>query len=377
MLYFNKNLIFYNFFINITKSFIFLLLSFSLIVWIIQAVNYLDFITDDGHDLVVYLNYTLLNLPKIIVRLTPLIFLISIYYVITNYEDNNELNIFWLFGIKKIIFLKKIIVFSFYLTLAIIFLNNALIPYFQKTARTFIQESNIDFFPSLIKEKKFIDTVKGLTIFIEKNNSNYYENIFLKEDKVNSQRVIIAKNGELINTNYEKRINLYDGKIIDIADKNILEFSFKSTSIDLSKYLTKSILDFKIQEKSTIELFNCYWNFFILKNVEEYFDVNNCNRPAIGEIESEFYKRIIKPFYVMIITLICGFLLLISKENILIKRYRFLIFFSGFIIIIISELFNSVSSNGSLIFLFMGIFPIIIFISIYLLYCALLRIKKL
>ncbi|MDA8548088.1 LptF/LptG family permease [Candidatus Pelagibacter bacterium] len=377
MLYFNKNLIFNNFFINITKSFIFLLLSFSLIVWIIQAVNYLDFITDDGHDLVVYLNYTLLNLPKIIVRLTPLIFLISIYYVITNYEDNNELNIFWLFGIKKIIFLKKIIVFSFYLTLAIIFLNNALIPYFQKTARTFIQESNIDFFPSLIKEKKFIDTVKGLTIFIEKNNSNYYENIFLKEDKVNSQRVIIAKNGELINTNYEKRINLYDGKIIDIADKNILEFSFKSTSIDLSKYLTKSILDFKIQERSTIELFNCYWNFFILKNVEEYFDVNNCNRPAIGEIESEFYKRIIKPFYVMIITLICGFLLLISKENILIKRYRFLIFFSGFIIIIISELFNSVSSNGSLMFLFMGIFPIIIFISIYLLYCALLRIKKL
>lgn len=377
MLHFNKNLIFYNFFINITKSFIFLLLSFSLIVWIIQAVNYLDFITDDGHDLVVYLNYTLLNLPKIIVRLTPLIFLISIYYVITNYEDNNELNIFWLFGIKKIIFLKKIIVFSFYLTLAIIFLNNALIPYFQKTARTFIQESNIDFFPSLIKEKKFIDTVKGLTIFIEKNNSNYYENIFLKEDKVNSQRVIIAKNGELINTNYEKRINLYDGKIIDIADKNILEFSFKSTSIDLSKYLTKSILDFKIQERSTIELFNCYWNFFILKNVEEYFDVNNCNRPAIREIESEFYKRIIKPFYVMIITLICGFLLLISKENILIKRYRFLIFFSGFIIIIISELFNSISSNGSLMFLFMGIFPIIIFISIYLLYCALLRIKKL
>jgi len=377
MLHFNKNLIFYNFFINITKSFIFLLLSFSLIVWIIQAVNYLDFITDDGHDLVVYLNYTLLNLPKIIVRLTPLIFLISIYYVITNYEDNNELNIFWLFGIKKIIFLKKIIVFSFYLTLALIFLNNALIPYFQKTARTFIQESNIDFFPSLIKEKKFIDTVKGLTIFIEKNNSNYYENIFLKEDKVNSQRVIIAKNGELINTNYEKRINLYDGKIIDIADKNILEFSFKSTSIDLSKYLTKSILDFKIQERSTIELFNCYWNFFILKNVEEYFDVNNCNRPAIGEIESEFYKRIIKPFYVMIITLICGFLLLISKENILIKRYRFLIFFSGFIIIIISELFNSISSNGSLMFLFMGIFPIIIFISIYLLYCALLRIKKL
>ena len=377
MLYFNKNLIFKNFFINITKTFIFLLLSFSLIVWIIQAVNYLDFITDDGHDLVVYLNYTLLNLPKIIVRLTPLIFLISIYHVITSYEDNNELKIFWLFGVKKIIFLKKMIVFSFYLTLILVFLNTTLIPYFQKLARTFIQQSNIDFFPSLIKEKKFIDTVEGLTIFIEKNNSNFYENIFLKEDKTNSQRVIIAKNGELINTNYEKFLNLYDGKIIDIADKNILEFSFKSTSIDLSNYLTKSILDFKIQERSTIDLFDCYWNFFVLKKVKEYFDINNCNKPAIGEIGSEFYKRIIKPFYVMIISLISCFLLLISKENIMINRYRFLIFLSGFFVITLSELFNSVSSGGFLILSFMGIFPIITFMSIYVLYYNLLRIKKL
>lgn len=373
MFYFNKNLIFNNFFINFTKTFIFYLISFSFIVWIIQAVNYLDFVTDDGHDLIVYFNYTLLNLPKILVKLTPLIFLITIFYVITNYEDNNELNIFWLFGISKFFFVKKIIFFSFCLTLILILLNNTLIPYFQKTARTFIKESSIDFFPSLIKEKKFIDTVEGLTIFIEKNNANIYENIFLKEDKVKSQRIIFAKQGKLINNDYEKLINLYDGKIIEITDENILEFIFKSTSIDLSNYLTKSNTDFKIQEKSTLELFNCYWNFFILNKVKEYFDVNNCNEPAISEIGSEFYKRIIKPLYVLIISLISCFLFLFSKENIFVKKYRFLIFLSGFFVIIISELFNTLSGDSLLILLIMGIIPIIIFITIYGLYYWLLK----
>ena len=373
MFYFNKNLIFNNFFINVTKTLIFLLVAFSLIVWIIQAVNYLDFVTEDGHDLIVYFNYTLLNLPKILVRLTPLIFLITIYHVITTYEDNNELKIFWLFGVKKIFFLKKIIFFSFCLTLILIFLNTSIIPYFQKSARTFIQESNIDFFPSLIKEKKFIDTVENLTIFIEKNNSNFYENIFLKEDKTKSQRIIIAKNGELINENYEKFINLYDGKIIEITDENILEFSFKSTSIDLSEYITKSVIDFKIQEKSTVELFDCYWNFYILKKVDEYFDVNNCNEPAISEIESEFYKRIIKPFYLMVISLISCFLMLISKENIQVKKYRFFIFLSGFFVVILSELFNTVSNGNFLILFIISIFPIIIFMIIYGLYYSLLK----
>ena len=37
----------------------------------------------------------------------------------------------------------------------------------QNEARSFIRNSNIDFFPSLIKEGKFIDTVSDLTIFIE------------------------------------------------------------------------------------------------------------------------------------------------------------------------------------------------------------------
>ena len=113
MIEFNKKLIFRKFFLDNTYFFIISLASLSIIVWVIQAVNFLDFVTEDGHGLLVYLNYTLLNLPKIISRLMPFIFFISIFYTINKFEDNNELKIFWIFGTDKKEFLKVVLKYSF------------------------------------------------------------------------------------------------------------------------------------------------------------------------------------------------------------------------------------------------------------------------
>ena len=46
-------------------SFLFLL-SLSIIIWVFQAVNYLDIMIEDGRDYLIYFHFTLLNLPKII-----------------------------------------------------------------------------------------------------------------------------------------------------------------------------------------------------------------------------------------------------------------------------------------------------------------------
>ena len=92
---------------------IFVLISIScvsIIVWIIQAVNYLDLISEDGHSLRVYFLYTLYSLPKIISKILPFIFMISVFYVIIKYELNNELIIYWINGITKlnfVIWIKK------------------------------------------------------------------------------------------------------------------------------------------------------------------------------------------------------------------------------------------------------------------------------
>ena len=73
---------------------LFLIMSFTvgMIVWTLQAVNYFDYVTQDGHGLKTYFTFTLFNFPKIIHRIIPFIFFISlfIYLLIMRRETNYQ-----------------------------------------------------------------------------------------------------------------------------------------------------------------------------------------------------------------------------------------------------------------------------------------------
>ena len=74
-----KKLIFQKLFKDILVLFIVLSLSLTVIVWVMQAVNFLDFVSEDGHGLKVYFSYTLLNFPKIFSRLLLLHYLYQLF----------------------------------------------------------------------------------------------------------------------------------------------------------------------------------------------------------------------------------------------------------------------------------------------------------
>ena len=182
-------------------------------------------------------------------------------------------------------------------------MTSYIVPWSQNKSRVYLQESNIDYFPSLISEKKFIDTVDKLTIYIEKKvETETYENIFIKDTDKEKTKFIYANTGKLINKPEERIFKLFNGKIINVNSGKITSFDFKTTNFDLSKYLTKSTTDFKIQEKKTSSILNCYINFFLLDN-DYYYDVLNCNDPAIKEMQKELFTRLIKPLFLPVISL--------------------------------------------------------------------------
>ena len=86
-----KKLIFRKIYLDISGFFLAAILIVGLIVWTIQAVNYFDFVTEDGHGLKIYFYYSLLNFPKIIQRIFPFIFFFSVFYIISSYEFKNEI----------------------------------------------------------------------------------------------------------------------------------------------------------------------------------------------------------------------------------------------------------------------------------------------
>ena len=97
-----KNTIYKYFFYEFINYFVVILFALVAVIWTIQAVNFLDLITDDGHAIGVYLLYSLLTVPKIITKLIPFAFLSASILTILKLEKENELVILWTSGLNKI-----------------------------------------------------------------------------------------------------------------------------------------------------------------------------------------------------------------------------------------------------------------------------------
>ena len=364
-----KKIIYRKFLSDCLIFFLISLISTSIIIWVFQAVNYLDIIIDDGRDYLVYLKYSLLNFPKILSKILPFAFFFSFSYVIAKYELNNELLIYWNFGIKKISLINFFLICSVALLIIQIILTSFIVPKSQNLARSIIRTSDYNFVDNFIKVKKFNASVNDLTIYTEDKDAkgNYY-NIYIKKNTgVENFQIIYAEKGVFKNNEYPV-LELYNGENTSVIKGKITNFSFSKSEFSLSSFSANTILVKKTQEHETIELFDCVKNLTSkgIKDLEKIkLKVRNCELKNLDNIISELYKRLIVPLYIPSLMLVSLLLIIHSKERIDYSKYRLSIFLIGFFIIILSEstlrFVNKSFENNFIIILI----PIILMIILY------------
>ena len=377
-----KKIIFRKILLDCLKFFILALSSISIIIWVLQAVNFLDFIIEDGHGFLVYIKYTFLSFPRIISRIFPFILFFSITYVLLKYEDENELVIFWNFGINKIKFINFFIKFSFLFLIINILLNSLIVPSSQDKARSYIRSSELDFFESILKPKKFIDIVNNLTIYFnEKTDDGNLKNIFLKDNsRVDGYQVTYAKTGKFELRGDKKMLVLYNGKTIDNQAGQLSEFTFNKTDFNMDRFNSNTTGQTKTQENSTTELLRCALILQkiigIEKNTMRIYGFTNCRLDNLENIYQELYRRIILPFYNVLLVMIALLIILKSKNEKSFSSYKIKVYIFGFMLIIFLETsIKFVNTNIEKNY-FLLLLPIIIFLSLYTYFIKKLNFKK-
>ena len=323
--------------------FLITLFSASIIIWVFQAVNFLDIMIEDGRDYLVYINYSLLNFPKILSKVLPFVFFFSFFYVISKYELKNELIIFWNFGVNKIQLINFLFIFSVFLTFMQITLAAFVVPNSLDKARSFLRTSSVNFLESFIKQKKFNDTIRNVTIYSDgKDKNGNLLNIYLKkEENINNFQITYAKKGKFVEKKDTQILVLHEGETINFINNKITNFRFSKSDFNLKNLETNTTTYIKTQEVSTPKLIKC---FLKLNNIN-FFSVNtnnvvieNCLPSNLNTVIKELYKRFIIPFYIPPLMLSILFLMLKSKENINYTNYRIFIFLFGLSLIISSEM---------------------------------------
>ena len=376
-----KKILFRKLLLDCSVFFFIALLSTSTIIWIFQAVNYLDIIVEDGRDYIVYINYSFLIFPKILSKILPFALFFSFYYVINKYELNNELMIFWNFGVEKISLANFIIFFSLFIMFLQLIITTLIVPETQNMSRSLIRTSNVDFLDSFVKPKKFNDNIKGLTIYAEdKLKNNTLKNLYLKKNDTDQNfQITIAKKGEFKNLNNRQFLTLYDGQTINKVNNKITNFYFSKSDFNLSSLNTDIVIDDKIQETRTRNHLICIKKYF---NKDLTFDIkqkqylnHNCSKDTLDNLFQELYKRFVTPLFIPILILINLFLIVISKENRFYQKSRIIIFSSGIFIIIISEIMLKFVNDNFLFNIKIILVPIVIFTILYALFRILININ--
>ena len=329
----------------LSDSAIFFFLSLfaaSLIIWIFQAVNFLDIIIEDGRSYIIYIKYTLLNFPKIISKILPFVLFFSFIFTLIKYEQNNELIILWNFGLHKISFIKFFFFISILLSVLQIFFTSIVVPSSQELARSLLRTSDINFFESFIKTKKFNDTIKGVTIYVEKKDVNGdLINIYLeKEESNNNFQITHAKKGSFKYDANVPLLILYDGQTISSKDNSLNNFKFSKSNFNLRNFDSRTIKIVKTQETSTINLLRCVKLLSDKKNninVANQLSIVNCELNNMPNILKELYKRFIIPLYIPVIVLLALTVTINSKENVNYNKYKNIIYILGFFLVIFSE----------------------------------------
>ena len=377
-----KKIIFRKILFDCFKFFILVLSCISIIIWVLQAVNFLDFIIGDGHGFLVYIKYTLLSFPRIISRIFPFILFFSITYVLLKYEDENELVIFWNFGISKINFINVFIKFSFVFLIINILLNSLIVPSSQDKARSYIRSSDLDFFESILKPKKFIDIINNLTIYYDKKTiDGKLKNIFLKDNsRVDGYQVTYAKIGKFELRDGKKILVLFNGKTLENRGGQLSQFTFDKTDFSMDRFNSKTTTQTKTQENSTAELLRCasilQKILKIEKNTMRIYGFTNCRINNLENIYQEIYRRIILPFYDVLLVMIALLIILKSKNEKSFVSYKLKVFISGFLLIIFLETslrFININIEKNY---FLLLLPVIIYLTLYSYFIKKLNFKK-
>ena len=149
-----NKLIFRKLSLDIVSFFLLSSIAITSIVWVIQGVNLLDIVSEQGHGIKVYFFYTILNIPKIFSKLLIFTYFLTLFVVLNRYEENNEILVFWTNGIKKISFINFIGKFSFFFVIIQLFLNLFIVPYTQNLKQEYLKNSSIEFFSKINYKKK-------------------------------------------------------------------------------------------------------------------------------------------------------------------------------------------------------------------------------
>lgn len=217
-------------------------LSLTSIVWLLQALRFVDYIVNRGVSIGTFLQLTSMLLPSLLVMILPVATLAGTLFVYARLMQDSELVVLLSAGLSRVQLAKPLLllgggIVTFLMVLSIYLLPKAYGDF--KDMQTFLRDNYASL---LLQEEVFNSPVEGLTVYVqERNKDGVLKGILVHDNRNRAQpTTMMAKRATITQTPAGPRFILEQGNRQEMKDGRLTLLYFARYPLDITFYTEKA-----------------------------------------------------------------------------------------------------------------------------------------
>lgn len=243
-----------------TNAFLVCLIALTGVLWMTLALRQLDFITNKGQTIMVFLFATSLSLPGLVTLIAPVALFIATLYTLNKLNSDSELIVMTAAGFPPRRLLAPFLTLGTLVCVLVAFMTLYMMPMTSQILRNLMTQVRADFVANVVKEGQFTTLDTGITFHFREKAGEALLGIFMQDRRDPTKTILyIAERGQTMDADGDSFLVLENGSVqrqqSQSRDSSIVVFD--SYAINLSS-LTRDSGDilYKPAERSTAGLIN-------------------------------------------------------------------------------------------------------------------------
>ena len=141
------------------------------IVWVTQALNSVNLVTDSGQSITAFLKLATLILPSVVPIILPFAFVIAVAQTLTVMNSDSELTVLNAAGSSRMTIIRPVMILGAFLSVTSFAVDNFVEPYSRMAVRQMIATAHADMLSSVVQENTFRKITDGLYVQINERRS--------------------------------------------------------------------------------------------------------------------------------------------------------------------------------------------------------------
>ena len=281
-----------------------LLITFSLtsIVWLTQALRFIDFIVNQGVSIAVFVKLTLLLVPSLLLMILPPSFFFAVLFVYNKLKVESELVVMQSVGLSKWRLAMPAMQVGIAVSLVTYALALYLLPVSYRAFRDMQSFLRNNYVSILLQEGVFSNPVDGLTVFTrERDKDGTMRGILVQDNRLKTGPVtMMAQEGKLVETPQGPRFLLTNGNRQEVRNGKLSFLNYKSYTLDISLYAAAATSNRTVdpQELFVRQLFTPDDHLTLADNLKR---------------RAEGHQRLLWPLYPIVLTVV-GMAVMLSGQ---------------------------------------------------------------